>query len=142
MMLGMRRRRGFGSLLLLLTVLEHPTGAVGGLNCDFEGGTLCSWKNTGTEEWTVQPGRDGDPSETGPALDHTTNTSAGPSMSSILSSQSSFLGHFLLASPNGDPIGNMPMLESPPLHTSADFCFSFWFFMHGAEIGMLKLMSQ
>ena len=103
-MLGVRRRRDFGSLLLLLTVLEHPTGAVGGLNCDFESGTLCTWKNTGTEEWTVQPGTDGEPPETGPALDHTTNTSAGPSMSSILSLQSSFLGHFLLASPNGDPI--------------------------------------
>ena len=87
-MLGMRRRRGFGSLLLLLTVLEHPTGAVGGLNCDFESGTLCSWKNTGTEEWTVQPGTDGEPPETGPALDHTTNTSAGPSILSILPLQS------------------------------------------------------
>ena len=52
----------------------------------------------------MQPGTDGDPPETGPALDHTTNTSAGPSMSSILSIQSSFLGHFLLVSPNGDPI--------------------------------------
>ena len=52
----------------------------------------------------MQPGTDAEPPETGPALDHTTNTSAGPSMSSILSIQSSFLGHFLLASPNGDPI--------------------------------------
>ena len=42
MTLGVRWRRGFGSLLLLLTVLEHPTGAVGGLNYDFERGTLCS----------------------------------------------------------------------------------------------------
>ena len=139
MMLGVRWR---GDLLLLLTLLEAPTLVLGGLNCDFETGSLCSWKNTGGEDWTVQPGTEGDPPETGPALDHTTNTSAGPRLSHYFSKCSSVPGHFLLASPNGDPVGKMPTLESPPLHRSADFCFSFWFFMHGAEIGMLKLMSS
>ena len=78
MMLGVRWRGSHGALLLLLAIVEVPTPAVGGLNCDFETGSLCSWKNTGVEDWTVQPGTDGDPPETGPAMDHTTNTSAGP----------------------------------------------------------------
>ena len=68
--------------------------------------------------------------------------SASITSSSCFSKCSSVPGHFLLASPNGDPAGKMPFLESTPLHTSTDFCFSFWFFMHGAEIGMLKLMSS
>ena len=68
--------------------------------------------------------------------------SASITSSSCFSKCSSVPGHFLLASPNGDPAGKMPTLESMPLHTSTDFCFSFWFFMHGAEIGMLKLMSS
>ena len=78
MMLGVRWRGSHGAFLLLLTLVKVPTPAVGGLNCDFETGTPCSWKNTGEEDWTIQPGTDGDPPETGPATDHTTNTSAGP----------------------------------------------------------------
>ena len=53
---------------------------MGGLNCDFEGGGLCSWRDTGSEAWEVVQGREGEPGDTGPAQDHTTNDTSGQSV--------------------------------------------------------------
>ena len=49
-----------------------------GLNCDFEAGeSLCGWTNVGQDLWEVTQGFDGDPPDTGPSQDHTTNDTSG-----------------------------------------------------------------
>ena len=65
-----------GRLFVLVSV-NSPPSVMGGLNCDFESSGLCSWQNTGAEDWEVVQGREGDPGDTGPAHDHTTQNTSG-----------------------------------------------------------------
>ena len=96
----------------------------GGLNCDFEGG-LCSWQNKGDSNWEVTAGFDGEPPDTGPNIDHTTNSTSG---------------HFLQADSTDQIPGTYPFnLESSEFHAVTRFCFTFFYFMHGDSLGPLML---
>ena len=96
----------------------------GGLNCDFENG-LCSWKNAGESDWVISAGFDGDPPDTGPNVDHTFNSS---------------VGHFLQADSTNQSSGTTPyVLKSAVTQSVTSFCFSFFYYMHGAELGDLFL---
>ena len=94
------------------------------MNCDFEKG-LCSWKNQGESEWLVTAGFEGEPPDTGPNIDHTSNSSEG---------------HFLQADSNDLVQGTAPfLLWSPVTQVQTSLCFTFYYYMHGENLGSLIL---
>ena len=96
----------------------------GGVNCDFESG-LCSWQNKGEAEWVTTRGFNGYPPDTGPNIDHTTDST---------------VGHFLQADSADQVPGTSPfLLESSEFQAVTKFCFTFFYYMHGDNLGSLIL---
>ncbi|XP_060597143.1 MAM and LDL-receptor class A domain-containing protein 1-like [Ruditapes philippinarum] len=95
------------------------------ISCDFENNDLCLWKTnqSSTGTWKVNKGQT-PTGNTGPNNDHTKGNSNGV----YAYIESSF-----------DQPGSLAYLTSPELPSSGQACFSFWYNMHGQEIGSLKV---
>ena len=77
------------TLLSLHPVLALQTALSSSLSCDFESSSLCGWSSSGASVWEVVEGGGGDPPETGPAGDHTTEGADSPAGMGLSSSPSS-----------------------------------------------------
>ena len=73
----------------------------------------------------ITAGFDGDPPDTGPNIDHSTNSSAG---------------QFLQVDCVNQVPGTTPfLLKSSVSQSVTRFCFTFFYFMHGDNLGSLIL---
>ncbi|XP_031666604.1 MAM and LDL-receptor class A domain-containing protein 2 [Oncorhynchus kisutch] len=96
--------------------------------CDFQT-NLCGWTNVamaGVDEGDWLRGRGASPNpNTGPSVDHTTNSS---------------LGYYLYVDSSVGQWGDRSMLVSEILQAdSRGYCLTFWFHMYGPHIGTLNL---
>ncbi|KAM6948654.1 MAM and LDL-receptor class A domain-containing protein 1 [Aplochiton taeniatus] len=99
-------------------------------HCDFQS-SLCGWRNLdgGVDDgdWLRGRGASSNPN-TGPSVDHTTNSS---------------LGYYLYADSSLGEWGVRSVLVSDLLQpTSRGHCFTFWYHMHGDYVGTLKVYSN
>ncbi|XP_052272348.1 MAM and LDL-receptor class A domain-containing protein 1-like isoform X2 [Dreissena polymorpha] len=112
----------FGSATQTVTIVtpEHP------LDCDFENNDLCNWivdRNT-AGSWSLRMGPT-PTATTGPNADHTLGTA---------------LGHYSYIETSVGTQGDQSQLISPQLTATNDSaCLTFWYHMHGLDIGSLKL---
>ncbi|XP_051809884.1 MAM and LDL-receptor class A domain-containing protein 1 [Acanthochromis polyacanthus] len=95
--------------------------------CDFEN-TMCSWSNLGGEvdqgDWLRGAGASPNPN-TGPSVDHTTNSSRG---------------HYVYVDSSVGDWKDMSYLISDVFQPSTSgHCLTFWYHMYGDHIGTLKL---
>uniref|UniRef100_A0AAQ5YK66 MAM domain-containing protein n=1 Tax=Amphiprion ocellaris TaxID=80972 RepID=A0AAQ5YK66_AMPOC len=95
--------------------------------CDFEN-TMCSWSNLGGEvdqgDWLRGAGASPNPN-TGPSVDHTTNSSRG---------------HYVYVDSSVGEWGDTFYLISDVLQPSTrGHCLTFWYHMSGDHVGTLKL---
>ena len=102
------------------------------VNCTFETG-LCNWNNlkTGDQfDWTRHRGSTYS-TNTGPSIDHTTNSNKG------------YYIYIETSSPRSR--GHVAKLESgtiTPTTGTSGKCFSFWFHMFGADVDTLNLYTR
>ncbi|XP_042229112.1 MAM and LDL-receptor class A domain-containing protein 2-like [Homarus americanus] len=94
--------------------------------CTFEGG-LCDWASdtNGDITWVLQSGST-PTANTGPQYDHTLN---------------SIYGHYMLMSASIGWQGSQAFLRSPPI-TGGDYCFEFYYYMSGQDIGALRVIIE
>ncbi|XP_069014100.1 apical endosomal glycoprotein [Embiotoca jacksoni] len=95
--------------------------------CDFEG-NMCSWSNLGGEvrqgDWLRGQGASPNPN-TGPSVDHTTNSTHG---------------HYVYVDSSVGEWGDMSFLVSDVYHPSTrGHCLTFWYHMYGNHVGTLKV---
>ncbi|XP_052766854.1 MAM and LDL-receptor class A domain-containing protein 1-like [Mya arenaria] len=112
----------FGSASRTFTVVTEPDP----LDCNFDAATLCNWSTNKTSlgTWSAHKGPTNTGS-TGPDTDHTTGTSSG---------------YYAYVETSFDKVGDKGHLISPQLPPSVQpACVAFWYNMHGAQIGSLKL---
>uniref|UniRef100_A0AAY5KAR3 MAM domain-containing protein n=2 Tax=Esox lucius TaxID=8010 RepID=A0AAY5KAR3_ESOLU len=100
-------------------------------DCDFEAG-LCGWTNVaraGVDEGDWLRGRGASPNpNTGPSVDHTTNSS---------------LGYYLYVDSSVGQWGDRSILLGEVLQpNSRGHCLTFWFHMYGPHIGTLNVQSN
>uniref|UniRef100_A0A3Q3KJW2 MAM domain-containing protein n=2 Tax=Mastacembelus armatus TaxID=205130 RepID=A0A3Q3KJW2_9TELE len=95
--------------------------------CDFES-NMCSWSNLGAEvdqgDWLH--GRAASPNpNTGPSVDHTTNSTHG---------------HYLYVDSSVGEWGDMSFLTSDVFQPSTrGHCLTFWYHMYGSHVGTLRV---
>ncbi|EDV21956.1 uncharacterized protein TRIADDRAFT_59472 [Trichoplax adhaerens] len=95
--------------------------------CDFEATNngVCGWTNDVTEKAQWYIGSNGTPTQgTGPATDHTTQTSSG---------------HFLYIHAGLEFRGDKARIQSP-VQSPGSRCLSFWYHMSGNNIGILQVL--
>ncbi|XP_028283475.1 MAM and LDL-receptor class A domain-containing protein 2 [Parambassis ranga] len=95
--------------------------------CDFES-SMCSWSNLGgnvdQRDWICGSGATAYPN-TGPSVDHTTNSTNG---------------HYVYVDSSVGEWGDMSFLISDVFQPSTrGHCLTFWYHMHGNHIGTLRL---
>uniref|UniRef100_A0A3Q3EFD0 MAM and LDL-receptor class A domain-containing protein 2-like n=2 Tax=Kryptolebias marmoratus TaxID=37003 RepID=A0A3Q3EFD0_KRYMA len=95
--------------------------------CDFES-SLCSWSNLGggvdQGDWLRGAGASPNPN-TGPAVDHTTNSTHG---------------HYVYVDSSVGEWGDESFLISDVIHPSSrGHCLTFWYHMYGNHVGTLKV---
>lgn len=96
-------------------------------HCDFEI-NMCSWSNVGAptdqEDWLRGRGASQNPN-TGPSVDHTTNSSHG---------------HYVYVDSSVGQWGDQSFLISEVFQPSTrGHCITFWYHMNGSHVGTLKL---
>lgn len=96
-------------------------------SCDFES-TMCSWSNLGEGadqgDWLRGRGASPNPN-TGPSVDHTTNSTHG---------------HYIYVDSSVGEWGDMSFLISDVFHPSTrGHCLTFWYHMYGDHVGSLKV---
>ncbi|XP_015227028.1 PREDICTED: MAM and LDL-receptor class A domain-containing protein 1-like [Cyprinodon variegatus] len=95
--------------------------------CDFES-SFCHWSNVGggvdQGDWLLGTGDSPNPN-TGPTVDHTTNSS---------------YGHYIYVDSSVGEWGDMSYLVSGVvLPSSKDHCIKFWYHMYGSHVGTLSI---
>ncbi|WAR18860.1 MLRP1-like protein [Mya arenaria] len=131
----------FGSASRTFTVVTEPDP----LDCNFDAATLCNWSTNKTSlgTWSAHKGPTNTGS-TGPDTDHTTGTSSGKldllNTKRILCRSHLPPGYYVYVETSFDKVGDKGHLISPQLPPSVQpACVAFWYNMHGAQIGSLKL---
>ncbi|XP_063956551.1 MAM and LDL-receptor class A domain-containing protein 1-like [Lytechinus pictus] len=113
----------------LPTTAPHIVIPVGPANCDFEGG-LCSFTQDSTDDfdWTRNSGPT-NTANTGPDDDH---THAG---------SSTIAGSYMYTEADSTSIGQSARLNSA-LFTpiTSDSCLTFWYHMHGEQVGIFNVL--
>ncbi|XP_070566390.1 MAM and LDL-receptor class A domain-containing protein 1-like [Ptychodera flava] len=100
------------------------------VDCDFEGGSLCSSWSQATDDdfdWTWTTGSTPSTS-TGPGVDHTTGTDQG--------------GYIFIESSNPRVENDTARIESSTLSNTANLCLQFWYHMYGPDVGTLNVYIQ
>ncbi|XP_041460946.1 MAM and LDL-receptor class A domain-containing protein 1-like [Lytechinus variegatus] len=94
-------------------------------DCNFEGGTFCSWMQGSDDDfdWTIQTGSTPTVG-TGPPADHTTQTKDGAYMAIDASSTSA---------------DDVARLYSDSIPIGNHMCMTFWYHMYGAHVGTLNV---
>ncbi|KAK2822608.1 hypothetical protein Q5P01_022673 [Channa striata] len=95
--------------------------------CDFED-NMCSWSNLGGDvdqgDWLRSRGASPNPN-TGPSVDHTTNSTHG---------------YYLYVDSSVGEWGDMSFLVSDVFHPSSrGHCLKFWYHMYGSHVGTLRV---
>ncbi|XP_045171625.2 MAM and LDL-receptor class A domain-containing protein 1-like [Mercenaria mercenaria] len=98
------------------------------ISCDFDGNNMCLWKTNQSSPgtWKVNSGQT-PTGNTGPNTDHTKGNN---------------IGYYAYIESSFGKTGENAFLTSPELPPSGVSCFTFWYNMHGSQIGSLALETE
>ena len=97
------------------------------MSCDFELG-FCTWIQDHTDDFDWTRDNDGTPSsDTGPSIDHTTQTDSG---------------YYIYIETSVNTENEAARIISCPLASTGSICVSFWYHMYGKHINTLNVYQQ